>query len=185
MAGTGDGWEGGGPNYPSWTALSRASGELEQQSGDETEEEHSQQDSQMLRCAVSLQRPGRGGRNIIWLLLMESWHQAVAGRQRCFKCWKHIKNLIILVHIQDFFLNIHINTNWQAVHHTPSSFSSVFFPVKEAFDFCMKLNPCSIRDEMDYFTLCLHVGRPCGYLKSLPRPLWQMIKNITHVEWLP
>lgn len=65
MAGTGDGWEGGGPNYPSWTALSRASGELEQQSGDETEEEHSQQDSQMLRCAVSLQRPGRGGRNII------------------------------------------------------------------------------------------------------------------------
>lgn len=50
-----------GANYPSWTALSSRRVELEQQSGDETEEEHSQQDCQMLRCAVNPRRREEAG----------------------------------------------------------------------------------------------------------------------------
>lgn len=50
-----------GANYPSWMALSSRRVELEQQSGDETEEEHSQQDCQMPRRAVNPQRWDEAG----------------------------------------------------------------------------------------------------------------------------
>lgn len=50
-----------GANYPSWTALSSRRVELEQQSGDETEEEHSQQDCQMfVKCCQSTEARGAG-----------------------------------------------------------------------------------------------------------------------------
>lgn len=42
-----------GSNYPSWMTLSSRHMKIEWQSEDETEEEHSQQDSQMLRYGES------------------------------------------------------------------------------------------------------------------------------------
>lgn len=68
--------------------------------------------------------------------------------------------------------SIHISTNRQAVHQTP--FFHFLFPFEEApqrVDVCMKLNPFSIKDEIDYFTICVHVEWLCEYLKSLPCPL--------------
>lgn len=51
------------------------------------------------------------------------------------------KNIFWLVYIFFFLTSIPINTNRQAVHQTPSSFSSELYPFEEApqrADFCMK-----------------------------------------------
>lgn len=50
-----------GANYPSWMTFSSRRVKLERQSEDETEEEHSRQDSQKLRYGVSPQKREKEG----------------------------------------------------------------------------------------------------------------------------
>lgn len=67
--------------------------------------------------------------------------------------------------------SIHINKNRRAVNQTHVFPLISFEEAPQRVDVCLKLNPCSIKDEMDYCTICVHVQLLCDYLKCLPCPL--------------